>query len=525
MVDSLPTEMRPMTEQETVCTYASGRRGSLAAAVLFCALFEGCASGDGESAAPKLGAPLEYYVSPSGSDSNPGTLSAPFLTLSHAQSVMRVPGNAKRLYLRVGTYSSVPLTFTPADSGEIWTYYPPDGYNSAILDGGSVGMRTGVNVITIDGTSDFTVDGLLIQNFRNWGIGIHGGPADPVGGFPTEAPTAVNVTIMNNIVNNGYTDNTSGANLGWSGGGIWASGSTTNLHILNNVITNQYGSGIRVIPTDTSGTTNPNGNYNGLTISNNVCLITDQATGDNGAIYIQDTNFDSANITISNNFIRDYQANPSLRSAAIPIRDVAIYLDEGASNTTVTGNIVANTAYAVTSPGPSTISTTAFYMSTGHNDTWSGNIADLGTLGIILNANYELHSTSDPAMSGNSFTNNIFVGNWSGPQESYGSSYGPYAYASTANLRTLDFPTVTHNMYYNYGSGSLSTTGPQFGDAEPTTNINPQVSGLASQYYAIASGSAAFANPVNFPGIAGNWGPPGYVIPATGTPPSPQIQP
>jgi hypothetical protein len=120
-------------------------------------------------------------------------------------------------------------------------------------------------------------------------------------------------------------------------------------------------------------------------------------------------------------------------------------------------------------------------------------------------------------MTGNSFTGNIFIGNWSGAQRSYGSSYGPYAYASTGYNSPV-VATVMHNMYYNYGSGSLSTTGNQFGDADPITGSNPLTSGMT---YAIASGSPAFNNPAEFPGIVGGWGPPGYVIPSTGTPPSP----
>lgn len=509
-----------MTLQVNISPCDCGRPGWSAIAAALAAILAGC--GGDDTLVPNSGPMGAYYVSPTGSDSNPGTLAAPFLTLSHAQLVMEGPGNPKMLLLRAGTYPSTALTFTSADNGETWAYYPPDGYNSAILDGGSIGMNTGTNIVNINGASNITISGLTIQNFRNWGIGIHGGPADPVGGFPTAAPTASDVTIIYNIIKNGFTDNnTSTANSGWSGGGIYASGSTTNLRILNNAVLNQYGSGIRVIPTDTSGTTNPNGNYNGLTISNNVCLETNQATGDNGAIYIQDTNFNSTNITISNNFIRDYQSNPSLRNVAVPLRDVAIYLDEGASNTNITGNIVAATAYPIASPGASTISTTAFYMSTGHNDTWSGNIVDLGTLGVILDVNYELHSISDPAMSGNSITNNIFIGNWSGPQKSYGSSFGPYAYASTPNLSLSALPTVMHNIYYNYGSGALSTTGPQFSDADPITNIDPQVSGDVDANYALAPTSLAFSSPVNFPPIIGNWGPPGYLIPTNGTPPSP----
>jgi Cellulose binding domain len=63
-----------------------------------------------------------YYVSPSGSDSNPGTLSAPFQTLTKAQSVVRsINSNMQSdiyVYLRGGVYPiSSTVAFTPQDSG------------------------------------------------------------------------------------------------------------------------------------------------------------------------------------------------------------------------------------------------------------------------------------------------------------------------------------------------------------------------------------------------------------------------
>jgi uncharacterized protein (TIGR03437 family) len=58
----------------------------------------------------------DYYVSPSGSDSFPGTLSQPFLTIQKAASVM-VAGDTA--FIRAGTYRE---TVTPANSG---TQYAP----------------------------------------------------------------------------------------------------------------------------------------------------------------------------------------------------------------------------------------------------------------------------------------------------------------------------------------------------------------------------------------------------------------
>jgi len=428
----------------------------------------------------------------------------------------------KTTYLRAGTYALTSgITFTSADDGVKISYYLPDGYNSAILDRGIHAMAASASnwVFTINGGSNITIDGLTIQNFGAWAIGIHGGAIDSAGGGAafSATGTAANDTIINNIIQNGYTaTSTVNADSGWAGGGIHASGSTANLHILNNVVINQYGNGIRAVPTDAGGGyPNPASNQNGLTISNNVVLATNQGIGDGGAIYVQDLNFNSTGITISNNFIRDYQADPALRNSTVPARDVAIYLDEGACNVTVTGNIIAATANAISDPGPLNPSTMAFYSSSGHNNLWSGNIVDLGTAGVIQDFDYEFFSGSGaPAMTDNTFTGNIFIGNWSGAQRGYGSGSGPTGFGGGGPVN----PTVAHNMYYNYGGGSLSTTGPLFRDVSPITGSNPLISGAT---YKIGGGSPAVDSPVDFPSIAGDWGPPGYVIPATGTPPSP----
>jgi hypothetical protein len=465
-------------------------------------------SSSGASLSPTTPA---FYVAPNGSDANNGTLLSPFATLSQAQSAMRF-STTKTSYIRAGTYSNISLTLTASDSSETWSYYPPDGYNTAILDGGASGPGNGQNVITVLGASNVTVNGLLIQNYRQWGIGIHGGQTDTPNGFTSDTAAANDDTFINNSFKNGYTT----LNQGWGGGAIFGIGLIQSLTIANNVAVNQYGSCYRVGASNGDGGrgTQPGYNISGLTIKNNVCLVSNQATGDNGAIYIQDENEASTNITISNNFVRDYQNNPALRNGNTPIRDVAVYLDTGSSNVTIDQNVIANTAYAIQG-STSVPSTMAFYTSDGHNNKWYGNLVDLGTAGLICNFDYEWDGVGS-STTGNVVTSNLFIANWSGAQACFGSANGPFAYPS-GGAPSMVLPSVSNNFYYNYGSGSMSTRGDLFSDSAPTTGVDPSIGPGFS--YPLNANSPAYDSPTGFPGIPGNWGPPGYVIPA-GTAPS-----
>ncbi len=98
------------------------------------------------------------------------------------------------------------LHLTAADSGQTWSYYPPDGYDSAILDGGSTSSSTGIQeLITIDGASHVTIDGLQLQHFRWVGIGLHGG-GQLSDLFPASTAMADSNTVTNNIVHDGSYD-------------------------------------------------------------------------------------------------------------------------------------------------------------------------------------------------------------------------------------------------------------------------------------------------------------------------------
>lgn len=451
-----------------------------------------------------------YYVAKSGSDSNPGSLGMPFLTLARAKTAMEAsPTNPQTVDVRTGTYSET-LVFTSVDNWQTWSVYIPDGYGNAIVDGGASSPTTGANPITVRGVKGLTWNGFTVQNFQQWGVGIHGGAADSNGGFPSDDPFCDSVTISNNYFANGYTT----TNLGWSGGAIWQDGQATRSTFTHNAITNQYGSGIRVVPF--SGTASPY-TYSGLTITGNVLLNVNQYPGDNGAIYREDIYEKSTGVSVTNNFIRDYQNTSSIYNGHVPKADVAIYLDQGSSNTIVSGNVIGPTQLNSIVGSSSVNSPMAFLTTDGHNNSFIGNIVDLGAAANIQNMNYGSDGFGVP-MTGNVIEQNIFIGKWSGTQQSWSLGVGPYAWPSS-NGNVPVFPTLTHNMYFNYGTGSLSTTGNNYSDASPTTASNPSFASSQCTY-TLSGGSPALNAPISFPGITGGWGPPGYTIPCTGTAPS-----
>src|ERR1019366_6289672 len=82
-------------------------------------------SGAGGSSAVEVDAgprQAAYYVSPTGSDDNPGTVSAPFQTITKARDTVRTINSAMTgdiyVYLRGGDYRiTSPITFEVKDSG------------------------------------------------------------------------------------------------------------------------------------------------------------------------------------------------------------------------------------------------------------------------------------------------------------------------------------------------------------------------------------------------------------------------
>lgn len=133
------------------------------------------------------------YVSPSGNDSNPCTISQPCLTIAHGQTVARAL-NSVSVLLRDGTYTlSSGLSFTSADSGAVYQSYPGE---HAIISGGTVvtgwslfsGGIFRANVGTSVDFRQLYVNGVHAQRAR--------GPSNPAGwSFTNTGYTAPDSTV------------------------------------------------------------------------------------------------------------------------------------------------------------------------------------------------------------------------------------------------------------------------------------------------------------------------------------------
>jgi hypothetical protein len=433
-----------------------------------------------------------FYVSPAGSDGNPGTLAAPFATLAKAQAAMRASSTIKTAYLRAGQWNlTSTLVLTSADASETWQYYPPDGVNSAILDGGN-----SIDLVTGTDCQNFTWNGIKLQNFHAYGINM----------ASTESGSAENTTIINtdagfNLVNN--------AVAGFQSGAIVLQGNVANSTIANNYVHDCGSQGISVFDGYSYA-----GNVGGTVIKSNVALRCVQVTADGACIYVSGhgggTFASGSGITIENNYVADYGG------AANQTPGGGIGLDDNASNTIVKGNVIGPPGYAGAgnSGDKGGSSEGCFGAHNGENNVFTGNICDLGATPYAFAAVFFHDSDSVHGMGGTVVEGNIFLSNFTGPLLT--NSTGTLGFAYFQNGAGADYA-IQNNVYWNDAAGgSVFSNGNLVNDSNPI-NENPQVSGWT---YAIAAGSPVLAAPVSFPPIAGGWGPPGFVIPETGTPPS-----
>jgi parallel beta-helix repeat protein len=463
--------------------------------------------GGGETvscSAPLL--PPGYYVAPMGSDANPGTLNAPFATLPRAQKAMQASSTIKTTYVRAGTYHPTAITHSNCfwgnaagasvsldsrDSGETWSYYPPDGYGSAVLDGGSTvgnsggkgGNGTGCGFGAY-GASDLTIVGLEFENYLYAAL------------FASDASHAV---FQDNIVH----ETTAAA---WGVGGV-ALARVPNSVVDHNYMYNLAYPGVS-IGTDASLV---GGNSNDV-VSNNVILNSctwpavagfgnDQNGGDCSAIYFIDSNpTQSTNVSAVKNYVRDVNVTSESMGDAEGRLANGIYLDNGTGNMTLSGNVI--TGHKVG----------CFFIHGGNDNTLEDNICDLSDVSYQNIVTYQQNKT-DYAMTGNTFRHNIVVSSSSAPGRGFlGLGKPPHAM------------TIRDNNYYNYVGASVSSegTGGAGSDTNPTID-NPLLRCWGAQ---LSSTSPTFEAPVDFPAqgaswdTRGFWGPPTWTMTESGTAPS-----
>lgn len=431
-----------------------------------------------------------YFVAPTGSDDNDGTSAAtPFATLKAAQAAVR-QHNSKTVCLRLGTYRIInTLTLTAADAGETWSYYPPDGVNSAVLDGGET-----LSAFFSINANNVTIDGLTMQHFYDYAIRD----------VPGHTNALQNVTIEN--CNIGYNVATRGFPLAVS------LGNGTNFQILHNYVHNVQSQGIGLFAF------NPRDVVSGA-ISGNVVLNAVQGEPDGGAVYVNmrysGTNGVPAgsSLTITNNYVAGYGSHLSFASHQ---GARGIYLDDNTSKAIVSGNVIGPPNAALNASNDA--ATAAIFVHNGNDNQIAGNIIDLGVSGNESTVIWGYDGDSLSGMYGNSFRGNIVLSRYTGSQNTNPDGNRrttSYFQGSRGGLAARDF-VVENNVYFNYAGGVVSTSGNLVGDSHPIL-MDPQISGWN---YNIASGSPVYQPPINFTPIMGAWGPPGFVVPRTGITPS-----
>ncbi|HEY6461115.1 MAG TPA: right-handed parallel beta-helix repeat-containing protein [Polyangiaceae bacterium] len=441
--------------------------------------------------------PDAFYVSTTGDDTNPGTLAKPFLTLGQAQKAMQASKTSKTTYVRAGTYeptasggscvwgdaSGSSIGLSSADAGETWSFYPPDGYGSAILDGqsttggsgGTGGNGTGC-AFGASQMANVTIVGLQFQHYLYsafWGWAVSG------------------LTFEDNVVH----DTTAAS---FSAGAVYLVASPGAL-VANNYVHDVAYMGIVVSDNSTNGDSMSNS-----TVSGNVVLDActypaapggnDQDGGDCGGIYFwSQATTASTNLRITNNYVRDVNAASKGAGDFGTCCTVGIYLDDGTNNVTASGNVVTGST------------SSCFMIHGGQNNVFTGNLCDLGSTGAGVILRYQDDSLT--TMTGNSFEHNVVVAGSSAAGGGYAGSNSP-----------PNPMTIADNAYFNYVGTSVDSTGSGGvgSDASPTY----ESSGVTCWSPLLPPASLVMAAPVSFPGIAGEFGPPGFTMPQTGTAPS-----
>ena len=419
---------------------------------LLTALLLFCLTGAAHAASTGVGllfnggtAPLApgYYVATTGSDSNPGTLAQPFLTLGKAQIAMQ--SGLKITYLRAGTYApgsagtgcgdsqGAVLLLTSSDNGETWSYYPPDGYGSAVIDGGASG-NSGVGWGICSSADNLVVNGLKFTNFQVSGITSTG-----------STPLIENNTIdgITNTVRATYEIGTTCA---------------LNGQIVHNVLLNSTEFGIGIFP-------NSAGCADNVVVSNNYGQNLCTAQYDCAGVYIENNLGEpETGQVVEYNYMTDLYAGTGGNG---------YYVDDGGSNVTLTLNVAR--------PG-GTDNYPCLNLHGGSNNVITGMICDLT---VDSGKQIMVITNSSGTPTGNSFTESLILASSSG--SNVGGGY-------PCNASPCGTTTIGPNGYLNTVGSSILATGSAGNDSNPQQQI--AVTFTCGWEYTLPGGSPAYSSPV-----------------------------
>jgi hypothetical protein len=416
-----------------------------------------------------------YYVNGStGGDGNPGTASAPFATLAKCQSTME-GSSTKTCIVDSGTYTlSGDWTFGSSDAGETWE--------------AACGQ-----LVTIDGNGSYSIaangaTGLTFYGFTFEDLAADGGfDINLTGsGYTFRWNTILNCTdsclggsgVESSLIDSNTINGQSPGNVNGSISDYWGSlefynGSAGNT-ISHNLIENTQGGGVDF----NNGSGEPAQSNN--IMSYNLLENVDEDCQDCGALYLYDANNAGTGNKIEYN---DVFGNGIGYNS-----DKCIYLDNGASNMTITGNICADSSYSNTDYCLNSGATGCNYISgeydiffhTGGNNTVTYNILESHSTstytdvwGNSSNGTY-LGSTQD-STGGNTFSNNIVFSPGSWPNPLWYLQGGPD-------------PSSSDNDYWS-ATGATSNAGIADSGSD---NADPDFANPSANNYAVGSSSIAW---------------------------------
>ncbi|MEI6075927.1 MAG: autotransporter-associated beta strand repeat-containing protein [Verrucomicrobiota bacterium] len=195
---------------------------------------------------------LNWYVSPTGSDANPGSIGAPLRTLAAATGQL-FPGAT--LYLRAGTYRE---TLTPPSSGTSGMPITITAYSN------EVATLSGCDLVT--NTWSYTSNGIYVTSV-GWDLGegynqvFVDGVLQHEAQYPdwTATNTLLTPALTPVVCSNNYTMSSSGyTNLGDVGGAIWLGGIKPAWAWQNGVISSNSGTVLYINSNSVTGWWWPN---------------------------------------------------------------------------------------------------------------------------------------------------------------------------------------------------------------------------------------------------------------------------
>jgi len=417
-----------------------------------------------------------YYVSSvNGNDSWSGMLASPnsantdgpYRSLAKAQSAMQ-GSSIKSTYVRAGTYTlNTNWAFTSSDNNESWQGYPSE---TAVIDGaGAYYIQLGANGAQF---RHLTFQHLGVDSSYTAGIGGYGwsGVTFDHDVFQNMNAQVIGCSYCQNdtFTNNTFRNLTEPAN--YTGGDMFAIslwyGPSGNL-IQHNLFQNLDGGAVGL---DRSSPSDPAVQNNVIDRNKilNVCLNVQGPAGDSddsAAIYYydyQNPNPDAGN-RITNNWIQN--VDPNHWSTG---QTKSIYLDDGASNVTVSGNICQKCGSA------------ALQIHGGMNNIVTNNIFDISSQTNLL-VLYQQSGYFTSTMAGNTFQHNLIYTSGSAPGTTWSASSG------------VTYPATSYNLYFAAGGGNWPNPSGGISDTNPVS-ANPLFTNPAAFDYSMPNTSPAYTS-------------------------------